>query len=84
MDTGFPVELHITELGPGQAPHAPHKHEHEEMVMLRSGELDVTISGQTTRATAGSVVIVASNEMHGWRNPGLEPAMYFVIALGKG
>jgi quercetin dioxygenase-like cupin family protein len=83
LHSGFPVELHITELGPGQAPHAPHKHEHEEILMLRSGQLDVTISGETTRATAGSVVIVASNEMHGWRNAGSEPAMYFVIALGK-
>src|SRR5215471_6826512 len=28
---GFPVELHMTELGPGQAPHAPHQHAHEEI-----------------------------------------------------
>jgi quercetin dioxygenase-like cupin family protein len=83
LHTGVAVELHITELGPGQAPHAPHKHEHEEILMLRSGQLDVTISGQTSRATAGSVVIVASNEMHGWRNPGSDSALYFVIALGK-
>ena len=83
LHSGFPVELHITELGPGQVPHAPHRHEHEEIVMLRSGQLDITISGQTTRATAGSVIYVASNEEHGSRNPGPEPAMYFVIALGK-
>lgn len=80
---GFPVELHMTELGPGQVPHAPHKHAHEEIVMLRRGSLDVTIEGKTTRLTAGSVACVASGEMHGWRNPGAEPAEYFVIALGK-
>ncbi len=80
---GFPVELHITELGPGQAPHAPHQHAHEEIVMLRRGSLDVTIEGRTTRITAGSVACVASGELHGWRNPGSEPAEYFVIALGK-
>jgi quercetin dioxygenase-like cupin family protein len=80
---GFPVELHMTELGPGQAPHAPHKHEHEEIVMLRRGSLDVTIEGRTTRLTAGSITCVASGEMHGWRNPGTEPAEYFVIALGR-
>jgi len=79
---GFPVEMHMTKLGPGQAPHPPHHHVHEEMVMLRSGSLDVMISGKTTRATAGSVVYVASNEEHGWKNPGSEPAEYFVIALG--
>lgn len=80
---GFPVELHMTQLGPGQAPHAPHQHAHEEIVMLRRGSLDVTIEGKTTRMTPGSVTSVASGELHGWRNPGPEPCEYFVIALGK-
>ena|SRR5947207_1276653 len=81
--SGFGVELHITELGPGLAPHAPHQHVHEEALMLRTGQLDVTISGQTTRVTAGSVIYVNSNEEHGWKNPGPGRAQYFVIALGK-
>jgi quercetin dioxygenase-like cupin family protein len=78
----YPVELHITELGPGKAPHAPHRHVHEEVLMLRYGQLDVTIEGVTTRATAGSVIYVNSNEFHGWMNPGPERAQYFVIAVG--
>ena len=81
--TGYPVELHITDLGPGMAPHAPHHHTHEEILMLRSGQLDVTIQGVTTRASAGSVVYVNSNEEHGWKNPGPARAQYFVIALGR-
>ena len=80
---GFPVELHMTELGSGQAPHAPHQHAHEEIVMLRRGNLDVTIEGRTTRLTPGSVASVASGQLHGWRNPGPEPAESFVIALGQ-
>ena len=79
----YPVELHITSLAPGQMPHAAHHHVHEEAVMLRSGQLDVTIAGKTTRVTAGSVVYVYSNEEHGWKNPGPERAQYFVIAVGK-
>jgi mannose-6-phosphate isomerase-like protein (cupin superfamily) len=78
----YPIELHITELGPGKAPHAPHHHVHEEVLMLRFGQLDVTIEGATTRATAGSVIYVNSNEHHGWVNPGPERAQYFVIAVG--
>jgi mannose-6-phosphate isomerase-like protein (cupin superfamily) len=78
----YPVELHMTELGPGLAPHPPHHHAHEEVLMLRYGQLDVTIQGVTTRATAGSVVYVNSNEEHGWKNPGPERAQYFVIAVG--
>ncbi|MCU1233497.1 MAG: Cupin 2, conserved barrel domain protein [Candidatus Solibacter sp.] len=81
--SGFGVELHITELGPGKAPHAPHRHVNEEALMLRTGQLDVTIEGVMTRVTAGSVVYVNSNELHGWVNPGPERAQYFVIALGK-
>lgn len=80
--SGFPIEMHITELGPGQSPHPPHKHVHEELLMLQSGTLDATILGQTTRVTAGSVVYLASNDEHGWRNPGPAPAQYFVISLG--
>ena len=80
--SGFAVELHMTELGPGQAPHPPHKHVHEELLMLQTGMLDVTLGGQTTRVNAGSVVFLASNDEHGWRNPGPEHARYFVIALG--
>ena len=80
--SGFPIELHITELGPGQAPHPPHRHVHEELLMLQSGMLDATILGQTTRVTAGSVVYLASNDLHGWRNPGPDPAQYFVLSLG--
>jgi quercetin dioxygenase-like cupin family protein len=82
---GFPLECHLTELAPGQAPHGEHRHVHEEMVCLQTGQLDVTIEGKTTRLTAGSVAIVASNEMHGWKNPSsTERAQYFVIALGQG
>ena len=81
--TGFPVDIHITELGSGQAPHAAHHHVHEEIVMLQTGMLEVTIEGKVTRVTAGSVVYVNSNEEHGWKNPGPERAQYFVMAIGR-
>lgn len=82
---GFALECHMTELGPGQEPHGQHRHTHEEMVLLQSGSLDVTIEGKTTRLTPGSIAIVASNEMHGWKNPSpTERSQYFIIALGQG
>jgi quercetin dioxygenase-like cupin family protein len=79
---GYVIEMHMTELGPGQAPHAPHKHIHEEMVMLQTGTLETTINGQTSTLTAGSTAYIASGDLHGWRNPGSTPAQYFVIAFG--
>jgi quercetin dioxygenase-like cupin family protein len=80
--SGFPVEMHQTELGPGMEPHPPHSHVNEELLMLRAGTLEVTISGQTTTLGPGGSAYVASGELHGWRNPGETPAHYFVIALG--
>jgi len=80
--TKYPMELHMTKLGPGQSPHAPHQHINEEVLTLRTGQLDVTMDGVTTRVSAGSIVYAASNVLHGWKNPGPEPAEYFVLALG--
>ena len=81
--TGFPIELHETELGPGEAPHPPHHHVHEEMIMIREGTLEVTILDKVTKLGPGSVAFVASGEEHGWRNVGTTPAHYFVLALGR-
>ena len=79
----FPVELHITELAPSLAPHPPHHHTHEEMIMIHEGMLEVTIAGHSTKLGPGSVAYVASNEEHGWRNVGTTRAQYFVLALGR-
>ena len=80
---GFPVEIHITELAPGLAPHPPHHHAHEEMIMIREGTLEVTIAGKSAKLGPGSVAYVASNEEHGWQNVGTTRAQYFVLALGR-
>lgn len=81
--TGYHVDLHETELAPGAAPHAPHRHEHEEMIMLREGTLEVMIEGNVNTVGPGAVVYAASNELHGWKNVGTTKAQYFVIALGR-
>jgi quercetin dioxygenase-like cupin family protein len=80
--SGFPVEVHETELPAGGSPHAPHQHVHEEMFLIQDGLLDVTVNGSRSRLTAGSVFYVNSNEVHGVRNPGPQLARYFVVALG--
>jgi quercetin dioxygenase-like cupin family protein len=79
----YPVEVHITKLAPGGSPHPPHSHVHEEMMLLKDGQLDVTLDGKTTRMTPGSLVFVSSGVLHGLFNPGPAAAEYFVIALGQ-
>ena len=83
LHAGLPIELHMTELAPGEAPHPPHHHVHEEMVILHQGTLEVTIMGHSVKLEPGSVAYVASGEEHGWRNVGTTPAQYYVLALGR-
>lgn len=80
--SGFELNLHETELRPGGVPHPPHSHAHEEMLFVREGELDLILDGRTTRLGPGSCAYLASNDLHGYRNPGARPARYFVLALG--
>jgi quercetin dioxygenase-like cupin family protein len=75
------LEIHVTTLGPGKSPHPPHRHAHEELMIVRNGTLDVFQNGTTRRAGPGAVIFEASNELHGLRNPGPDSATYVVIRL---
>ncbi|HEV2279786.1 MAG TPA: cupin domain-containing protein [Acidobacteriaceae bacterium] len=79
---GCPLEAHETTLAVGAQPHPPHHHEHEELVLMAKGTVTVTIMGKSTVVGPGSAVFFRSNEEHGMRNTGSEPAQYFVVAIG--
>ena len=80
---GFPIDLHITTLQPGQMPHPEHAHVHEELMMIQTGTLEFTIMGNATKIDPGSVAYVKSNERHSLKNVGDTPATYFVLAIGR-
>ena len=77
------LEVHETVLEPNAAPHPPHHHLGEEMFLVISGTVQITISGKATRLGPGSAAFVAANEEHGLRNAGSGPAQYFVVTLGS-
>jgi quercetin dioxygenase-like cupin family protein len=79
--SGFGLEMHETILGPGVETYAPHKHEHEEIVIVFEGTVEALIGGRTELAGPGSVVYFASNQMHSARNGGAAPCRYYVIEL---
>lgn len=81
--SGFNLEAHFTELAPGEAPHPPHHHVHEEMVVVHQGTLEVTIGGRSARLGPGSAAYVASGEQHGWHNAGDNRVLYLVLAFGR-
>jgi XRE family transcriptional regulator, regulator of sulfur utilization len=78
---GFNLEMHETILGPGTATHAPHKHEHEEIVIVMDGKVESYLDGVTEVAEPGSVFYYGSNQMHSARNAGTVPCRYLVLEL---
>jgi quercetin dioxygenase-like cupin family protein len=78
---GFTLEMHETILGPGKETHAPHKHLHEEIVVVVEGTAERYLEGKTEIAEAGSVIYLGSNQMHSVRNAGTSPLRYYVIEL---
>lgn len=75
------LEIHVTTLKPGLGPHPPHRHGHEEILIIKEGTVEALINGQWKTAGPGSVIFLASNELHAVRNVGTTPATYHVIAL---
>ena len=73
------LELHVTTLKPGDTSHAPHRHENEELVIIKEGTVEAFNNGELKRLGPGSVIFNASNELHGIRNVGEGPATYHVI-----
>lgn len=72
-------EVHRTTLLPGRMPHAAHRHEREEMMIVLRGELEAALEGKKTPSSEGSVFFMASNDMHGVTNIGEKPATYLVL-----
>jgi quercetin dioxygenase-like cupin family protein len=79
--SGFNLEMHETILGAGTATHAPHKHVHEEIVIVVEGTVEAYLEGKTEIAPAGSVIYFGSNQMHSARNAGATPCRYYVVEL---
>jgi quercetin dioxygenase-like cupin family protein len=80
--TGFHVDLHETQLAAGASPHPPHRHDHEEIIMIREGTIEVTNEGHVSTVGPGGVIYNGSNDLHGMKNIGTTTAHYFVVALG--
>lgn len=79
--SGFNLEMHETILGAGTQTHSPHKHLHEEIVIVVEGTLEAYLDGKTETAEAGSVIFLGSNQMHSVRNIGTTPSRYYVVEL---
>jgi len=73
------LEIHISTLNPGMMSHPPHKHPNEELIIVRQGTVETLSNGEWIRVGPGSVIFNASNQLHGFKNVGSEPAVYHVV-----
>ncbi len=73
------LEMHVTHLDVGKAPHPPHQHQAEELVIIKEGTLEAFQNGKTRKLGPGSVIFQASNQLHGVKNVGQTPATYYVV-----
>jgi quercetin dioxygenase-like cupin family protein len=73
------LEIHISTLNPGLMSHPPHRHPNEELIIVRTGTVETLSNGTWIRVGPGSVIFNGSNQLHGFKNVGAEPAVYHVI-----
>jgi quercetin dioxygenase-like cupin family protein len=83
LPTGEFIEIHETTLQPGQMPHPAHRHKHSEWLLVREGTLTFHTEAKDFVVGRGGVTYAASGELHGVKNTGSTPALYFVFAVGK-
>jgi len=81
--TGFKIESHQSEIAPGEVNHPPHQHLREEMMLVRTGLMELTIAGKPYRLGPGDVGVIGSNEMHNAKNVGTANAEYFIVNIGR-
>jgi quercetin dioxygenase-like cupin family protein len=73
------LEIHISTLNPGLMSHPPHKHPNEELIIVRQGTVETLSNEEWICVGPGSVIFNGSNQLHGFRNVGTEPAIYHVV-----
>ena len=74
------LEIHGTTVAPQKSPHASHSHaDTEELVIVKDGELKVTINDESRLLGPGSVAIAMAGEQHGLENAGDTPVTYYVF-----
>lgn len=73
------LEIHSTTVGAGLAPHKPHSHDDEELILVKEGTLNITINGKSKIVGPGGIALMLSGEEHGMVNVGKTPATYYVM-----
>ena len=79
--TFLALESHITTLNAGQQTAPNIIDSNDEIVVIKSGQLEITVNGIASRIGAGSLLYWAPNDKRTLRNLGATPASYQVIRV---
>jgi quercetin dioxygenase-like cupin family protein len=79
--TFLALESHITTLNVGQLSAVNIMDPNDEIVVIKSGQVEVTVNGIASRMNAGSLMYWAPNDKRTLRNLGATPASYQVIRI---
>lgn len=76
---GEALHVHLTEVGPGQRAHPPHRHGGLEGFYMLEGEGTLEIDGVAQVLRANEVAIFDPQKLHGLYNHSDAPMRYLVI-----
>jgi len=86
-DVDLPPErlrIHISEVGPGERSHPPHRHEGVEAFYMLAGAGTLEIDAERQRIAAGEAIVFDPTKLHGLVNSGDVPMRYIVIIAREG
>ena len=73
------IDLHATTLNLGEVSHPPHVHRSEEIILMRTGQVQEYINGKHYSATNGDLIFLPSGNPHALENHGATRAEYFAL-----
>ncbi|MBV7332267.1 cupin domain-containing protein [Chloroflexi bacterium TSY] len=76
---GEPLHVHISEVGPGQRSHPPHRHGGLEAFYMLEGEGTLEIDGESYTLQTNEVTVFDPRKLHGLVNYSSSPMRYMVI-----
>lgn len=73
------IKVHATTVAAGEAPHPGHQHADEELIIVKEGQLTVTMKGKTETLEKGSVALIMPGDEHALNNNGKQPVTYYIM-----
>jgi (S)-ureidoglycine aminohydrolase len=73
------IDLHATTLNPGEVSHPPHIHRAEEIILMRTGHVQMYINGKHYPASDGDLVFLPSGNPHALENHSTGRCEYFAL-----